>query len=97
MILLVKLRKFLIKVMVLYLSIRLLTMSGGIIITLLYVGDVQDEVTLLMFLLLRDVHTPDLYHIITMRTTGLTNMPVFSLTLGRRDSAMHKTGAQEEK
>ena len=81
---------------VMYLSILLLTMSGGSMITLLYLGDVKDEVTLLMFLLLRDVHTPDLYLIITMRTTGITNMPVYSLTLGSRDSAMHKTGGQEE-
>ena len=82
---------------VMYLSILLLTMSGGSLITLLYVGDVKDEDTLLMFLLLRDVHTSDLYLIITMRTTGITNMPVFSLMLGRRDSAMHKTGGQDEK
>ena len=78
------------------LSVFLLTVSVGDILTLLNVGDVYNMFTLIMFLMLGDLVALLVLLVITVRTTGVAMMGRVSLTLGRGDCTMHKTGGQEE-
>ena len=81
---------------VMNLSVFLLTVSVGNILTLLNIGGVYDMLTLIMFLMLRCLVALVVLLVITMRTTGVTMMGRISFTLYRSNSAIHKTGGQEE-
>ena len=73
-----------------------LTVSVGNMLTLLNIGDVYNNLTLFMFFSLRYLVALVFNLFITVRTRQVTNMARLSLTLGRRDSARHKTGGQEK-
>ena len=81
---------------VMNLSVFFLTMSVGNMLTLLNISGVYNMFTLVMFLVLGDLVALVVLLVMTTRTTGISMVGWVSLTLHRGDSAIHKTGGQEE-